>query len=341
MPTKEQYLGRINAIKAKQEEILDKDLEVYKAIKALIPEGRDTYGWIDEQKTENKKRWDMVEPKYQKALQEGNEVIEQKRKILIEETQKKIEEVNQKLITEKKKERVVIEDLQDLRLEKQTYEESLNALNNYQAGTSRTFSFGKAQWTLDITSYEPYYDAKTERDDLLFNLGNYETFVKTERIVLANEKIFNNGIKVMQDELAEKKNAFNGLNGWQKFWARVLPASWYNKAKDYADIKAQEQAMVEAGVPTEAPVQNTAPVQPMPEPLSEEQANNLEKETDLNMTLDLGKEAETIILDDKQANLNETVYLDDKQAEKNTNLNETVILNENQENLDNEPSVKQ
>lgn len=94
------------------------------------------------------------------------------------------------------------------------------------------------------------------------------------------------------DDAVEKyrtaKGAFDKLNGWQRFWGSVLPASWYKPAEQYLEMKAYEEALNEVhidgnAVPAPDPVAAPAPAPDSSsrEPFGVEEQEKLRNETSL------------------------------------------------------------
>ncbi|MCQ2399236.1 MAG: hypothetical protein MJ072_01880, partial [Clostridia bacterium] len=163
------------------------------------------------------------------------------------------------------------------------YNASIEALKN---PSTTQFSMGTVSWELSLNDYKPFVDAKRESKELNDRKNDLDVYENVQKAYdgLENARV------AAHKMLDEKQSNFDKLNGWQKFWAKVLPASWYSKAEEYNDIQNLKEAMKTVGV-TE-PVQEE-PAQEEPtqtehvgEPLSDEEISKIEKENELGKSND-------------------------------------------------------
>ncbi len=316
MPTKREYLERYRKTVNKKAEITNKQKDTYEKVRSDIPNGADVNAWLKDQKKSVKEQKDALQPEHEKQRQEATKILTEKRDNLIKETENKLAELEKTKNEKKEKGIGYADELHAM----DRYNTSLRALKQYNIGNSSMFSMGEIRWDLNLSDHLPYKKVNEDMRVLNDREKDLMSFETTQKLIDANAKDIKDEVKEIQDNLAEKKNAFNGLNGWQKFWARVLPANWYDKAKDYADIQAQEQAMKEIGIPEQGepvgePVENNK-VEPVGEPLPEDQLLDLQQKTDLNAPMHekqtektvTSKQTELEINDDEPDFNKETVF---------------------------------
>ncbi len=278
MPTKQEYLAQFRKTLEQKPQLTEEQLENYKSVSKEIPLGQSPKKWLKAEKESFYARKGEFMPTYQKAYDEAVELCEKKRKELLESTENKL-----KLIRAENKSKMEKGEYYDTREEDKYNESRMELQYSYTKGTSRTFSNGTVRWDIRMEDHEPFKALIGQKKIFDEREAELKLFEETQNAMEKNDQAVADGIKAIQNELHEKQNAFNALNGWQKFWARVLPASWYNKAQDYADLKAHEQAMAEVGIREQNLPEDEPEVErEVGEPLPEEEVNTLQKQTELN-----------------------------------------------------------
>ncbi len=309
MPTKQQYLDNYRKILVLKEQMDEKYHSKYDAMVNQMIQGKGSKQWFEEQKEAlNKERNEYTSTdKYTETYEAADEYARNK----YEKIQAKIEGELEKQIDSAKNNNHARE-YTDLTSKRDYYNMSLSNLKFWNGKDTRSFPDslnGLKGWSIGLEEYLPYKhfaQKMKEFDEREKDLQELEDIIEKDGVFKEQE--------LSLKTLSEKKESFNSLNGWQKFWARVLPASWYSNAGLYADMKAQESAIRELGFTGEkqAEVSNNAPAtENAGEPLPEEKLMDLQQKTNLNGPTT-----------DKQNQIN----FDDIQSE--VDLNESMEINE-------------
>ncbi len=306
MPTKRQYLQMYGNIVSKRAEIDNKHLDRFDAMINGMLQGKTAKECLAEQKDELDKqiREYTSTDEFIEARRNAEAVVQDKSEKIKQDVTQKLESLGKEI--QEAQQNNQARRYTDLTAKRDYYQMSLNNLRFWNGENDRSFpdaGDGLKGWTLTLSEYlpyQPFYYQMKKFDEKEKELEEFEQ-------QLGNEEIFDEE-KLSLKALSDKQEKFNSLNGWQKFWARVLPAGWYKNAELYADMKAQQSAMQELGL-VEQPLETNSNAQPVGEPLPEDESKNLEKQTDLNPKPekqkdfeDLGKEVE--ISDEMEMNNN-------------------------------------
>lgn len=315
MPTKQQYLQNYRNIASQKAELDEKHTAKYNEMMNAVRQGKSSKQWIEEQKkaVNNEKANYIEDDKYWNTYEKAQEFVKNKIDRLYDEATKKIEELEPQIKDANQKN--YVRKAVELDAQKDYYNMSLANLKFAGGEEVRSYPDYSNEikgWSVSLSDYGPYrpYAKKIkEFDDKIKDLNEFEEAVNN------NDRQYKETVNHEKFLLNDKKRMFNQLNGWQKFWARVLPAGWYKNAELYADMKAQESAMKEVGMIDKNGniiEPDKAVEQPVAEPLPEEEISDLQQKTELNQIARSQKTQEHFEEKQKETDLDESLDMYDE-----------------------------
>lgn len=271
IPGKDYYISQLlSFIEDAPEDLPEEQREIYEKVKGQIPANMDKKVWLNNQRDEIDSQLEIANKKVDKTREEALEYRKERSEKMIAETQAKIA-YSEKMMEECKKNG---DSYAGYIYQIEVYNKSIRALKD---PSTTQFSMNLVSWELSTYDYKPYIDARRDLREIEMKSSDLSVFGKVQKAYDEVEE----ARAVAHEMLNEKQSNFDKLNGWQKFWAKVLPASWYSKAEQYRDIKDLKEAMKVVGVSEpvrEEPVQEN----PVREPLSDNEITGIEKANELD-----------------------------------------------------------